>query len=257
MLGKNNPCSRMRPRFRPGTPRSPAGTARSRRLLPVRPHHADTGQRFLRHGADVGELRLDPLEPRVDGRAEVPHGDRHERQRNQRDQRQPRIDRQHQRDGRDEEDDGVRRVHDGRPDHHAHGVQIVGRPRHQVARAVRLEVRQRKPLQRREEVVPQVVSISREIPMMMRRMRNRNTPPARAMASSSRRIDAELAPGDARRQVVDRVLQHPRGDKRHAGRHDDRGKPEGELAPVAEQIGQETTARRAHPGKVSQTRWLI
>ena len=61
------------------------------------------------------------------------------------------------RDRHDEHQDRVRRVHDRRADHHADGVQVVGRARHQVAGPVRLEVRERQPLQMREEVVAHVV----------------------------------------------------------------------------------------------------
>ena len=85
------------------------------------------------------------------------HRHRDERQRDQRQQRQPRVDRDHQRQRRDERQHRVRRVHDRRADHHAHGVQVVGGARHQVAGPVRLEVRQRQLLQVREEVVPHVV----------------------------------------------------------------------------------------------------
>ena len=38
------------------------------RFLPVGAHDAHAGQRLLGDGAQVGELRLDPLEPPVDGR---------------------------------------------------------------------------------------------------------------------------------------------------------------------------------------------
>ncbi len=73
-----------------------------RRLLPVGAHDAHAGQRLLRDRADLGELRLNLLEPLVDGAAEILHRERHERQRNQRHQRQPRIDRDHHRQRRDE-----------------------------------------------------------------------------------------------------------------------------------------------------------
>ena len=39
-------------------------------LLPVGAHHAHAGQRLLRDGADLGQLRLNPLEPLVDRAAE-------------------------------------------------------------------------------------------------------------------------------------------------------------------------------------------
>ena len=41
------------------------------RFLPVGAHDADAGQRLLRDRADLGQLRLDLLEPLVNGAAEV------------------------------------------------------------------------------------------------------------------------------------------------------------------------------------------
>ena len=125
-------------------------------LLPVGAHDADARERFLDDGADVGELRLDALEPLVDRRPEVAHRERDERQRDEREQREPHVERQHQPDGHDEDEHGVGGVHDGRPDHHAHGVQVVGGARHQLARPPRLVVGERLPFELREDVVPDV-----------------------------------------------------------------------------------------------------
>ena len=60
-------------------------------------------------------------------------------------------------DRHDERQTGAGRVHHGRADHHAHRAQIVRRARHQVAGARVLEVAQVHALQRREEVVAEVV----------------------------------------------------------------------------------------------------
>ena len=54
------------------------------------------------------------------------------------------------------EDDGVGAVHDGRAEQLAHGVQVVGRPRHDVAGAVLLEEARRLRFEVREEVVAEV-----------------------------------------------------------------------------------------------------
>src|SRR5580704_15408650 len=54
------------------------------------------------------------------------------------------------------EDDGVRRVHDGRAEQHADGVEIVGSARHDVAGAVPLIVGVRQALEVREQVVAQI-----------------------------------------------------------------------------------------------------
>ncbi len=113
------------------------------RLLAVGADDADAGERFLDHGAEVGELLLDRLEPAVDLLAEVANADRDERQRREGDERQPGVDRQHQDDRHDERENGAGRIHDRRPDHHAHRVEVVGGARHQVAGAPRLVILQR------------------------------------------------------------------------------------------------------------------
>ena len=51
---------------------------------------------------------------------------------------------------------GVRGVHDARADQHAHGVQVVGGARHDVAGAGALIEAVREPLQVREEIVAQI-----------------------------------------------------------------------------------------------------
>ena len=58
------------------------------RLLPVGADDAHAGERLLRDRAQVGELRLDPLEALVDHAAEVARDERDDRQREERDQRQ-------------------------------------------------------------------------------------------------------------------------------------------------------------------------
>ena len=128
-----------------------------RALLAVGTHHAHARQRLLSNGAHLGELRLDALEPLVDGAAEVVHRDRDERQRDERQQRQPHVDGEHHRQRRDEGQQRIGGVHDRWPDHHPHGVEVVGGARHQVAGAVRLVVRQWQRLQMREELVAHVV----------------------------------------------------------------------------------------------------
>ena len=72
MLGKKNPCSRISRRLRSQVLAVRAAEPlHLGRLLPVGAHDADAGQRLLRDGAQLGQLRLDLLEPRVDGAAEV------------------------------------------------------------------------------------------------------------------------------------------------------------------------------------------
>ena len=126
-------------------------------LLAVRPHDSHARQVLLRHGAQLGELLLDALEPPVDRRAEDLDRHRDKRQRQQRDHRQPRIDRDHQDDGDDEHERGLGRIHHRWPGHHADGVEVVGRTRHQVAGPAFLVERRRQALQVPEEIVAEVV----------------------------------------------------------------------------------------------------
>ena len=71
MLGKKSPWSTMSRRLRLEVllVRQPEPLDLGR-LLPVRADHAHAGERLLRDGADVGQLRLNLLEPPVDGAAE-------------------------------------------------------------------------------------------------------------------------------------------------------------------------------------------
>ena len=66
------------------------------------------------------------------------------------------VDGEHQHDDGDERQHGVRHVHHRRANHHPHGVEIVGRARHEVAGPVAMVVRGLELLQAREEVVAQV-----------------------------------------------------------------------------------------------------
>ena len=176
MLGKNRPWSaisrRLRRRYSAFDSRKRSS---SRASWPIGAHDADAGQRFLHDRADVGQLRLDLLEPLVDGAAEILHRDRHERQRNQRDSSVSRA-----------SIDSISvsattnvssvldRIHDRGPDHHAHGVQIVGGARHQVAGPVRLEDSRAaaSPGARRSRSACRT-RCARDAPMRIRRMQER------------------------------------------------------------------------------------
>ena len=180
------------------------------RFLGVGADDPHARQRLLHHRRHFRQLRLDGFEATVDRAPEVAHRERDERQRHQRNQRQPRVDRQHQHDGDHEHEDGVRGVHHRGTDHHADGVQVVGRARHEVAGAPRLVEAEREPLELREEIIADVV---------LDPARRADEDPAheeQERAAHDRdpedqqRIEGELLPRDAGVQVVDRVLQHPR-----------------------------------------------
>ena len=124
---------------------------------------------------------------------------------------------------------GVGRIHDRRADHHADGVQVVGRARHQVAGAARLVVAERHLLQPREEVVPDVVlDVARRADDDPAHQEAEDGAHARD-AEEQRGVDRELLPRHAAGQIVDRELQHPRRQQLERGREDDADEPEEEL----------------------------
>ena len=130
-------------------------------------------------------------------------------------------------------------IHDRRADHHAHGVQVVGRARHQVAGAVRLEIRERQRLQVREEVVAHVVL---DVPRRADQDAAHEEPEHAADQADGEQQAAvlhQLGAGDAAGQIVDRVAEHPRRATGDAGRDDDAGEAEQEVAAVAENVAQQ------------------
>ena len=126
-------------------------------LLRVGAHDADAREVLLRARRDLREEVLNLLEADVHLLAEVLDRQRDERHRHEEQQRQAHADPQHQRQDDDDDEDGLQRVHDHRPGELAHGGQVVGRARHQVAGAVLVEEGERLALEVRVEVAPQVV----------------------------------------------------------------------------------------------------
>ena len=93
--------------------------------------------------------------------------------------------------------------------------------------------------------------MSREAPIRMRRIRNRNTAPTQRDAEQQPRVERELLPGDAGVQIVDGVLQDPRRQQLDRRRHEDAGEAEHERATVAEDVRQEPTKRGAHGASIT------
>ena len=207
------------------------------RLAAIGPHHTNTGERFLHHRAQGGQLGLDPLRLAVDCAAEGLDRDRHEWQRQQRDQGQHGVDRQHQRNRHDEHHGGAGHVHHGGPDHHAHRVQVVGRARHQVAGAVGMEIGQRQPLHPREERVPQVVLEVAGRPDDDPPDQKAEDPADERKAQQQARVEPERATGHVRRQVVDGVAQNPGPCQRQRGGQDETQQTDRELAAKPEHMG--------------------
>ena len=105
-------------------------------FLRVGADHPHARQILLHPAADIGKHLLDHFEAVVNALAEQHHRDAHQRRRNQADQRELPIHRQHDGDGEHRGEHGLGPVHDARAQHHAHGVQIVGGARHDVAGAI-------------------------------------------------------------------------------------------------------------------------
>ena len=126
-------------------------------LLGKGAHHAHAGQVLPDPFGQVGIERLDGFKPVVNLPAKK--GDRHgdQRQRRQGQHRQPGIEIQHHADGRHAGGHRVGRVHDAGAQHVAHGVQVVGELRHQIAGTILGVVPRRETQQMSEEIVAQVV----------------------------------------------------------------------------------------------------
>src|SRR5262249_59969227 len=112
---------------------------------------------------------------------------------------------------------------------------------------MRLEIAERQLLEMREEVVAHVVF---DIP------RGADEDPAHQEAEhaadeadcqKSEPILDELGSGNAAGQVIDRVSENQWRDERDALRADDADEPDQEVAPIAENVGQETAKGRHSP----------
>src|ERR1019366_4225540 len=127
-----------------------------RLLLHISANQPRSGKDFLRFGRDVGEHGLDALEALVNLAAKVLHHDAYYGQWQEGEQGKPGADAQHEHQRARGEHHGIGGVHYAGPGQHAHRIQIVGRPRHDVdgARALIKAVRQ--PLQMGEQVVAQI-----------------------------------------------------------------------------------------------------
>ena len=127
------------------------------RLLAVRAHDARAGEVLLRARRERGEVLLHGLEAVVHHPPEPHHQDRDQHRRQHREPGELEVDPRHAPECEDAAEDGVREVHDGRAGGHAHGAQVVGESRHDVARAHPREpprVQREQPL---EERIAQVV----------------------------------------------------------------------------------------------------
>jgi hypothetical protein len=220
------------------------------RLLAVRAHDPDACQRFLRHGADVGELLLDLFETAVNGVAEVADRQRDKRRRDERHDRQPGVDRHHDDDCDDEREPRACRVHHGGADHHSDGAQIVRRPRHQVTRAMFVEVAEMLALELREEVVSEVVLELPGRPDDHAAHQEPEDSADRGEPEQNGRVPPKLIGRHLRGEIVDRVFEDPRSGERDRGHDDDTGEPAEKRATVPQHVPQQPP-RRGHQRRVA------
>jgi hypothetical protein len=213
------------------------------RLLAIGADDADTREVFLGHGAHLRELRLDPLESPVDGRAEQLHRHRDDRQRGHRHHRQPGVDRGHQQDRHDKRERRLRGIHDRRPRHHAHGIEVVGRARHQVASAVGLVEGRRQGLQVCEKRLAQVVlhvpgDADHDLP------HQEPKPPAdEGDRKEHGGVRGQLGTGHSGRQVVDGIFEHPGRQQLDRRGRQNAEETVGEGASVADEVRQQAAHR--------------
>ncbi len=107
-----------------------------RLLAVVGPQHPQADEVLLEAGRVVRERLLRVAPAQVDAGPEVAGRTRHEREHREREQREGEVDARHQDRAHDEDRDGVDRVHERRPDRHAHRADVAHRARQQVADAL-------------------------------------------------------------------------------------------------------------------------
>ena len=119
-------------------------------------HQTRPGVVLLGLRRDFRKAGLNALEAVVNLAPEVLHQDARQGHRCPGHHGQPGADPQQEKQRAHGEEDGVRTVHQRRAQQHAHGIQIVRQPGHDVARAIALIEARILPLQLPEEVVAQV-----------------------------------------------------------------------------------------------------
>ena len=179
-------------------------------FLHVGANQACAGEILLRAGGDVGEHGLNALEALVNAAAEGLDDDADCGQRQEREQRQPGADGDHERQRAHRVDQRVGGIHDRWTEQHANGVQVVGRPRHNVAGAMALVVGVAQVFQAGEKIVAEI-----ELDVA----RNANHHPAREELEDSfsdgdgekhSRVDEQLVLGNAGVQIVGSFADHQR-----------------------------------------------
>ena len=126
-------------------------------LLPVGAHDAHAGEIFLRAGGEFAKVLLHRLKAIVHGAAEFHH---HERQRDHRQHRhggKARTDAHHEHKSQHAAKDRVGEVHNGRAGGEAHGAEVVGEARHDLAGAGAAKPSGVEGGEMRKEIVAQVI----------------------------------------------------------------------------------------------------
>ena len=129
------------------------------------------------------------------------------------------------------------------PTHHTDRAEIAGRPRHQIASAVALEVREIEPLQVREEVVAEVVlDVAGSADNDPTHQEAKHTPDC-GERQQDHGIEADFAGIHAAPEIVDGVFQHPRTRQPDRGCRDNADESEEKGTAIPEEITQEPAAR--------------
>ena len=122
-------------------------------FLRVSANHPDAGEILLGTRGNVREHGLNSFEPLMNATSEILDHHAGHRQWQEGVKRQLGTDGHHEAQGGRGEHHRVRRIHDGRAQQHAHRIQIIGRPGHNVASPHLLVIGIRESFKMREEVV--------------------------------------------------------------------------------------------------------
>ncbi len=183
---------------------------------------------------EVGERRLHPLEPLVQELPRSQGEERDERHRDKRQQREPHVEGEHEPDGRETEDERVGERDDADAGRHPHGLDVVGRVRHEIAGLRDREVARREPVEMTEDVVPEVLF---DVPG---RPDDQKAPVEPEGRDAEREADDnEPVPGEvgarhgAGREAVHRPLDDPGDHELHSVNDEERDDPhdDGPLVP--------------------------
>src|SRR5581483_4106243 len=203
-------------------------------FLRVGLHDADAGEIFQHVGAHRAQLRLGVARPAKNLPAEKTHDDRDQRQRQHRPEGQPGVDRNHQGQAEKNHDNGIDDRQRAETHQLAHGLNVVGEARHQIAGFGMLKKAQRQGLQVREDPVAQIgLAAPREAVDIDAPAVAEKTLKGGGAKNQQRILDQRAPPASAVERGVDAALDEP--GQRDAGeiRGDEREDAQDEKTPIA------------------------